>query len=199
MTMKSYIIRFLILTVLGSGTIILNVEAQSDKKAKLKEYKEWKKKLKKMDPLDLKALYESNSKYKESAAELNTKNAALSSQLREVNSIIESKNQEINQIKKSSNTISRSTNTQQEDYTKGITYRVQLGAFKNKDLSRFHNRGSFWSEDEDGTKKYTIANFRDYSEARTFKDYLNEIGLKGAWVVAYENDQRRDIKEILSR
>ncbi|MCS6833093.1 MAG: hypothetical protein NZ521_05940, partial [Flammeovirgaceae bacterium] len=54
-----------------------------------------------------------------------------------------------------------------------------------------------WVEEEDGVKKYTIAYFRDYWEADTFKKYMREMGVKDAWIVAYENNVRRDIKQVL--
>ena len=66
-----------------------------------------------------------------------------------------------------------------DDYTKGIVYRVQIGAFNDPKLKDLQTKGQFWVEEEDGMKKYTIANFRDYWEADIFKKYIREMGSEG--------------------
>lgn len=79
----------------------------------------------------------------------------------------------------------------------GLTYKVQIGAFKNFDISKyFNNNQNFSGEiDDDGTKKYTIGEFKDYWEADKFKQFLREMGVKGAWVVAYNNGKRMNMKD----
>ena len=51
--------------------------------------------------------------------------------------------------------------------------------------------------DADGTKKYTLGFFGDYWEAENFKKYLREMGVKDAWIVAYKNGSRVELKDVL--
>ncbi len=80
---------------------------------------------------------------------------------------------------------------------KGVVYKVQIGAFRNKDLSKyFDNNKNFGGEtDADGTQKYTIGVFKEYWEADTFKKYMREMGVKDAWIVAYRDGSRISMKE----
>ncbi len=86
-----------------------------------------------------------------------------------------------------------------DDYSKGTVYRVQVGAFRNKDLMKFIGHRRFHAEeDQDGVKKYTIAAFRDYWEADLFKKYLREMGVNDAWIVSYKDGVRVQIESVLS-
>ncbi|MGF1533183.1 MAG: Ezrin/radixin/moesin family protein [Bernardetiaceae bacterium] len=86
-----------------------------------------------------------------------------------------------------------------QDYNQGQVFRVQIGAFRNKDLTQYTNHPRFHAEtDDDGVKKYTIANFRDYWEADLFKRYLREMGVKDAWIVGYQNGKRVAIEDVLT-
>ncbi|MDA0196615.1 MAG: Ezrin/radixin/moesin family protein [Bacteroidetes bacterium] len=80
----------------------------------------------------------------------------------------------------------------------GVVFKVQIGAFKNKDLSKYLDKGDeFQGEDTEGLKKYTLGVFRDYWEADTFKKYLREMGVKDAWIVSFRDGQRVPIKDVL--
>jgi len=85
------------------------------------------------------------------------------------------------------------------DYSKGVVFKVQIGAFKNKDLAKyFENNPNFSGEVKEGEpQKVTIGIFRDYWEADTFKKYLREMGVKDAWIVPYKDSQRVEIKDVL--
>jgi hypothetical protein len=85
------------------------------------------------------------------------------------------------------------------DFSKGIVFKVQIGAFKNKDLAKyFDNNPNFGGEVKEGEpQKVTIGIFRDYWEADTFKKYMREMGVKDAWIVPYKDGQRVDIKDVL--
>jgi len=82
---------------------------------------------------------------------------------------------------------------------KGVIYKVQIGAFKKMDLSKyFDNHLNFSGEiEEGGIIKYTLGQFTVYWEADQFKKYLRKMGVKGAWVVAYKNGHRVDIRDAL--
>ncbi|MCB0505558.1 MAG: Ezrin/radixin/moesin family protein [Cyclobacteriaceae bacterium] len=80
----------------------------------------------------------------------------------------------------------------------GVVFKVQVGAFEKKDLSKFFdNNPMFSGETEDGMQKITLGFFRDYWEADTFKKYLREMGVKDAWIVPYKDGKRVPIKDVL--
>lgn len=93
----------------------------------------------------------------------------------------------------SSSTISRPSG----QVVPGLIYKVQIGAFRNKDLTKyFDNSPNFGGEvDEDGTKKYSIGQFVEYWEADAFKKYMREMGVKDAWIVPYFNGKRISMKD----
>jgi hypothetical protein len=174
---------------------------------KKNEEKEWKKKQKDMDPLAFKAMYEEYQQLKSDAASKERELSTLRKQLTTKEADISAKDVEINELRsqiqkaeadKGANDAQASQNliANGDDYTKGIVFKVQVGAFTKKTYSEKID-GSFWEEDEDGVKKYTIGRFRDYQEATRFKNYLRAIGVSDAWIVAYEDNQRKDIKNIL--
>ncbi len=89
------------------------------------------------------------------------------------------------------------------DYSKGVIFKVQIGAFRKKDLSRyFDNNPNFGGEvgkDPKDPQRISIGIFRDYWEADTFKKYMREMGVHDAWVVAYRDGARVDLKSVLDQ
>lgn len=88
------------------------------------------------------------------------------------------------------------------DFSKGVVFKVQVGAFKNKDLSKyFDNNPNFGGEaagkDAADPQRITIGIFRDYWEADKFKKYMRDMGVKDAWIVPYRDGQRVEIKDVL--
>jgi len=85
------------------------------------------------------------------------------------------------------------------DFSKGLVFKVQIGAFKNKDLAKyFENNPNFGGEAKDSEpQKITIGIFRDYWAADTFKKYLREMGVSDAWIVPYKDGNRVEIKDVL--
>ena len=81
----------------------------------------------------------------------------------------------------------------------GVVFKVQIGAFRNKDLSKyFENNENFGGEtDADGVQKITLGKFRDYWESDTFKKYLREMGVNDAWIVPYKDGERVAMKDVL--
>ena len=88
----------------------------------------------------------------------------------------------------------------QNGYSKGIIFRVQVGAYRNIDLSKFKdNNKNFTVTQEGDVFKYTLGYFRNPKEAYLFKRYLAKIGVPSPWVVAYKDGYRmsENIREIL--
>jgi len=184
----------------------MNKKGKDNEKGMSKqETKQWEKKKKEMSAEKFKEMYEDYNTMKGESSGLKRQIEALQRQASNNEAMLAAKDQEIASLKEElekakseqAEASAKASSSDCDDYSKGLVYKVQVGAFRNKDLSKFQNKGNFWTEDTDGVKKYTIGFFREYWEADEFKKYLREMGVKDAWIVAYENNQRRDIKEVL--
>ncbi|HNP06533.1 MAG TPA: Ezrin/radixin/moesin family protein [Cyclobacteriaceae bacterium] len=192
---------FLCLALIFSGT---QVFAQLSKKEK----KEWKKKAKEYakNPANFKTFVEAKqtadsqvnslttqvNQLKSSVSDKDAKIAELEDQISRMRSDLSSSKAELAKLKEAPPANSM-------DFSKGVVFKVQIGAFKNKDLSKyFENNPNFGGEVADsGEQKLTIGIFRDYWEADTFKKYMREMGVNDAWIVPYRDGQRVEIKDVL--
>ena len=198
--MKNSIIVFFCLALILTST-------QSFAQLSKKEKKEWKKKAKEYakNPVNLKQLTEDKaaadntvatlnqkvSQLQSSVSEKDSKIAELEGQLSEARGQLSAANAELTALKENpSNSM---------DFSKGVVFKVQIGAFKNKNLAKyFENNPNFGGEAKDNEpQKLTIGVFRDYWEADTFKKYMREMGVKDAWIVPYQDGQRVEIKDVL--
>jgi hypothetical protein len=86
-------------------------------------------------------------------------------------------------------------------YIKGIVFKVQIGAYKERDLSDVLEGAKpkevFEQEQSEGVNMYTLRHFRDYWKANQFKKELRAMGLKDAWVVAFKDGKRIPLKDVL--
>jgi len=173
------------------------------------EKKEWKKKAKEYskNPAELKSLMEAkqaadadNSTLKGQVGTLNSqvsdknaKIADLEDQLAKMRSDLTTTKAELAQLKETPPAPSPM------DFSKGVIFKVQIGAFKNKDLAKyFDNNPNFGGEaTEKGEQRFTIGVFRDYWEADKFKKYMREMGVKDAWIVPFKDGVRVEIKDVL--
>jgi hypothetical protein len=173
------------------------------------EKKEWKKKAKEYskNPAELKTLIEAkqatesdNSNLKSQVGTLNgqisdknAKIADLEDQLSKMRGDLTSTKAELAQLKETPPAPAPM------DFSKGVVFKVQIGAFKNKDLSKyFENNPNFGGEATDkGEQRFTIGVFRDYWEADKFKKYMREMGVKDAWIVPFKDGARVEIKDVL--
>lgn len=190
------------LALIFSGT---QVFAQLSKKEK----KEWKKKAKeyKTNPAALKQLTEEKqvadnnvtdltgqvNNLQSTVSDKNAKIAELEDQISRMRSELTSAKAELDAAK-------RAPVINPMDFSKGVVFKVQIGAFKNKDLSKyFDNNPNFGGEagKETEPQKITIGIFRDYWDADTFKKYMRDMGVKDAWIVPYKDGQRVEIKDVL--
>ena len=201
--MKKYALLFC-LALLFAGT---QTFAQLSKKEK----KEWKKKAKELgkNPESLKQLTEEKqaadtqvstlgNQVKELQSSMGDKDARiaeLEDQLSKANSLATALRAEVAQLKESP----PAAQINPMDFSKGVVFKVQIGAFKNKDLKKyFDNNPNFGGEAaEKGDQKLTIGVFRDYWEADTFKKYMRDMGVKDAWIVPFRDGQRVEIKDVL--
>ncbi|MEM0940346.1 MAG: Ezrin/radixin/moesin family protein [Bacteroidota bacterium] len=197
--MKKLISLIAIILCLG---VSLDTSGQMSKTEK----REWKKRIKKLEPEQYKQLLDENKSLK----------GQLSSMKAEINSVdnrISEKDEQIviyqeqisdlrNELEKvqsqaNSQNVANTNNSGGTDENRGVVFKVQLGAFKKKDLKKYDNSPNFSAEDKDGFQKLTVGVFRDYWEADRFKKELRAMGAKEAWVVSYKDGQRVPIKDVL--
>ena len=177
--------------------------AQKTSKEEKKLKKEWKKKMKKMDPLEFKELVEASERTKRELTSLRNENVELQNELNSKDEEIKNARDEASRCR-SELAAAKSAPKKVDspfsigDPNQGIVFKVQIGAFRNQDLSKFlNNHPNFTGEEEDGMRKYTLGMFREYYEADEFKNYLIAMGVKDAWIVSYKDGNRVDIKEVL--
>ena len=173
-----------------------------------KEKKEWKKKAKKYskEPETLKQLTEDKQTADASVASLNQKVTQMQTTISDKDAKIAQLEDELSQMRGQLTSaraelaaLKESPVVNSMDFSKGVVFKVQIGAFKNKNLAKyFENNPNFGGEAKDGEpQKLTIGIFRDYWEADTFKKYMREMGVKDAWIVPYKDGQRVEIKDVL--
>lgn len=173
------------------------------------EKKEWKKKAKEYakNPQNLKQLNEEKQNSDKQVTSLNAQVQQLQTQMGDKDARIAQLEDELSQSR-GQLTAARAEIAQLKeappvanpmDFSKGVVFKVQIGAFKNKDLQKyFDNNPNLGGEAaEKGEQKLTIGVFRDYWEADTFKKYMRDMGVKDAWIVPYKDGQRVDIKDVL--
>jgi hypothetical protein len=171
--------------------------------------KEWAAKLKELKPLEYKALLEEKDVLLGQVSALEGKNSALRSESEQKDAVIAKLQKELEDynsgmapgVVQKNQTPADATSGYKtaKGPTQGVVYKVQIGSFKTKDLTKyFDNNPNFSGEvDADGSKKYTLGIFTDYWEADKFKKALREMGVKGAWVVPYKDGQRVNMKDVL--
>lgn len=201
--------KFLIGFVLVTSSVSASF-AQTD------DIKEWKKKLKTLTPEQYKTLVDDNNALQKEVGDLKSETehyrseseskdaqiAKLESQLKSLKDSVPAVQEAPAVVAKSADmpaTNNQSSVASSKASTKGLVYKVQIGAFRNKNLQVYLNNHKNFSgdEDADGTRKYTLGEFSDYWEADRFKKYLREMGVKDAWIVSYKDGQRVEMKKAL--
>jgi hypothetical protein len=216
---KQHILFLLLIGFMGVSTLGF---AQKKSKEEVALEKEWAAKLKALKPLDYKKLMEEKDALASQISECENSKATLRTESETAKTELDAKSIEIAKLKKeledynsgmvpgvvqnktttSTTTVKKSGNTvttSKATAVPGVVFKVQIGSFKTKDLTKyFDNNPNFSGEvDADGSKKYTIGVFTDYWEADKFKKALREMGVKGAWVVPYKDGQRVNLKDVL--
>lgn len=195
-------------SVLLALTMSLFICADAFAQLSKEEKKEWKRMAKQMvkDPAQLKTLMENEQQLQQEVTTIKEENDALQSQLEAKNEKIDELQENLTQLRSDLSAARAELTEVQESglagtadtAMPGVVFKVQIGAFRNKDLSKyFDNNPNFAGEIRDETQKITLGNFRDYWEADTFKKYLREMGVKDAWIVPYKDGERVPIKDVL--
>lgn len=191
-------------------SLVFTVNAQELSK---EEKKEWAGKLKAMTPENFKLLVENKDKYKSESenlqsevSQLQADNDQLESEISDYKAAASKAEEKAKQMEQTASQPAAAPATGGGDYasyeqptSKGVLFKVQVGAFKNFDITKYFDRHQNFSGevDADGTMKYTLGVFSEYWEADKFKKYMREMGVKGAWIVSYKDGKRVNIKDVL--
>ncbi|HMP98896.1 MAG TPA: Ezrin/radixin/moesin family protein [Cyclobacteriaceae bacterium] len=182
-----------------------NVQAQLSKQEK----KEWKKKAKEFAkaPQDLKELMETNDRLNSQISSVRSEVSTLQSRVADRDNRITELQEELARTRSSlsaaQNELRDARNRPVEgpasDYSQGVWFKVQIGAFKGKDLSAYFGENNVFGGEvgPDGLQRITLMGFRDYWDADKFKKYMRDMGVKDAWIVPYQDGQRVEIKDVL--
>lgn len=189
--------------------------AQSSEQRPLtrKEKKEWKKRKKKMSVEDFRTLYEENSSQKAEiaaqAGEINTLEEQVTSKDLQINDLqkqvarmqaaYQAAQRELENLKAQPKQPAYNPNIiNGEDFSVGVVFKVQVGAFRKMDLEKYAESSKEFNEEEaQELRKYVIGNFRNYEDANVLKRYLREMGVEDAWIVPYKDNQRVPLKEVI--
>ena len=183
-------------------TLAYDVSAQMSKK----EAKEWKKRIKKLQPEQYKQLLDENKSLKGQVTSLRTELGNVDDRIAEKDEQILSFQSQVSDLRNELTRVQSQAQAQPQqtttssgsiDESRGVVFKVQIGAYREKDLSKYEAVKNFSQEEEDGVRKYTIGAFREYWDADTFKKYLREMGVKDAFIVSYRDGVRVPIKDVL--
>ena len=94
-----------------------------------------------------------------------------------------------------------SKNTESATGDRGVVYRVQIGAYsKFKIDDKIANTESnFSGETIDNLNKYLVGRFRSYELCEQFRKSIIKLGIKDAFVVAYNDGVRITVQEAVRR
>lgn len=182
--------------------VVFNATAQMDKK----EAKEWKKRIKKLQPEQYKQLLDENKSLKGQVTSLKTELGNIDDRIAEKDQQILTYQSQVGDLREELSRVQSQqqqpqqpvANTSSLEDTKGVVFKVQLGAFKKKeDLSQYNNSQNFSAEVQDGLQKVSVGAFRDYWEADKLKKFLREMGAKEAFIVSYRDGERVPLKDVL--
>lgn len=197
----------IVLAVLLFATVGSPVLAKKQQKIELKkqkaEIKAWKRRKAAMQPLQLKGLIEENHR-------LTTQNQNLTEEVKSIQKVLEELIELKTQLEARSKGMVGPYGFSKEDwavgkngqfYIKGVVFKVQIGAYKKRDLSELTEGAKpqevFEQEQSEGINMYTLRHFRNYQHANQFKKELRAMGLRGAWIVAFKDGKRVPLKDVL--
>ena len=213
--MKNALVLFILCCLLGAATV-----TQAQTKEQEKAYREELKRIKKMTPSEIKAMMVKIDKKTREAEECNTQNDQLKQALSE-------KEQEIGELRASQ--LAQATEKAQEvvvappqnapaptttprpgstaasspmptgsfEQPSGVYFRVQLAAEKGN-IAEIVSQ-ELYVEQENGYSKLLKGVFYNLEDARKARNYFKRIGIKGAWIVGYENGTRIPVSDAVKK
>jgi len=210
----SFVLYTLLFFVVGNASFAKKKQKTELKKQKA-ELKAWKKRKAAIKPLQLKELVEENHRLKSQNQELLVESKlvkdAIDSELIMLKmQIAAQQNEQYEQSKEARKNMLCFDGLSEDDwdidqdgrpYVKGLIFKVQIGAYKGRNLSNIledkNSQGVFEQEKSGEINTYTLRHFRDYWKANQFKKELRAMGIKDAWIVALKNGERVVLKEVI--
>lgn len=182
------------------ATVFFNCSSKTVGGLTKEEYKSWKQQKKGMSPEAFKALVEEKNKLSQENFNLLEKISYIEQQISRKENEIDRLARQVISLSTEQNQVSNENKyTTEDEWSKGLVFKVQLAAFDELDLRDLTENGSDMKIiDEDGYIKYILGQFRDYDMADLFKKKLRKIGVKEAWIVPYKDGNRVALKEVLS-
>ena len=191
-----------------------DVSAQNmSKKERKRLKKKWKKIAKgyKKNPLALKAkeeayqkqieaLKQKNNELTERYTELQAELDAAMAANRDCDRRIDSARAEFERVQTAYEMQKKRQETKSvESGTPGLVFRVQVGAYEKFDMSQYSGQTgkNFTGESMGALNKYMMGKFRSYDIAKAFRNDIRKLGIRDAWVVAYNDGVRIEIKRAL--
>jgi prefoldin subunit 5 len=213
MTLRKLLLYILLFTSILAAQNSFSGCAGSKNNADKATIKKWKKKAKDYvkNPLSLKAKEEACEKkidelekrvrelMKENAdmrAELDNCAEKCQRELRALRNKIDSLQNEYSRIQKAYETVKTATQSPVE-LTPGLFYRVQVGAYQKFNMNRYleHTGDNFTGESVDNLNKYLMGKFKNYELAKAFRDDIIKLGIKDAFIVAFNDGKRITTEE----
>ena len=189
-------------------TVLVLISSLSFSQLSKDEKKEWKKKMKAAGIEGFKNTTEERDEAKAQVSTLTTENETLTNKTSQLQGQVDELESDVADYKKAAK---ESADKLTEAEAKldslgagappnGVVFKVQIGAYRKFDLTQyFNNHKNFGGEiDDDGTMKYTMGIFTSYADAQTFKKLMREMGVRGAWIVAYKHGRRIEMQQALN-
>lgn len=211
--MKNTRIAFTLILGLLTASLAFGQMTKAEKKAYKKEMKEWKKKKKAMTPDDFKTLVEEQTQLKASNASMTGEIESLEEQISNKDTQVSDLQKQVTRMQAQYQATQRELDNLKnnppvpaynpelingEDFSVGVVFKVQVGAFRKMDLSKYATASKDFAEESmDDLRKYIIGNFRNYEDANVLKRYLREMGVEDAWIVPYRDGRRVPMREVL--
>lgn len=185
----------------------LAVNAQELTKEEKKKYKDLARNYRK-DLFALKTLLEEHDYYREQAGQAQTQisdlNAQLSMKDRQINDL-QQQNADLNQqIIALQSAPPPPVATQpgevmtDQPILNGVVYRVQIGAFNQNQVdAELATTPNLSLESSGDLQKVVVGQFTNYANAQRLRDRMRQMGVKGAFIVAYNDGMRIDVKDAM--
>lgn len=206
------------LTILSMAALFLisNQLKAQDAELTKEEKKYWKKALKdyKKNPEALKELTLDVEKFKQQSedykrqldfiesekAQQESRIARLESDNVDLNNQLMTAKETIQRLSEENNTFSSKGNAPSGMDMTGTVFKVQIGAYeKNRVPDNLDTSDNITFETVDGMQKVMVGYFRDYPEAKELMKHMKKIGIKDAWVVAYQDGARVALDTVVPK
>ncbi|MCY4418827.1 MAG: hypothetical protein OXB93_03155 [Cytophagales bacterium] len=204
--MKSYVrLGSIVLSALLLGNLYVpHIQAQKLSKT---EKKKWKKKIKELTPERYKSIMTEYYELRDHVASLEEQVGSFDERLAAKDKELIEAKKELpklrNQLKNTQNALQKAQASGGGGGSgipsRGVAFSVQIGALKPSrlDLSKHKKQPNFNVDKLGNVNRYSVGVFPSYREADVFKKKIRLMGVRDAWVVAYKNGRRVDLKEVL--